>query len=151
MDRKRLADRHVSALDEAFDQQTRVEIFDDEAFRNKSAIASPHLGTMTSGDIHYGLYREPSLWEQNEANLDNINLVLGSSSSSNGNENDRQANDQAVFGQENSKGRLDHHWRLPSNSRNSNSTSTTTSSTAADIRRRQHPRGSLDVLCCIVC
>jgi hypothetical protein len=158
MDRKRLADRHVTALDEAFDQQARVEIFDDEAFRNKSAIASPHLGTMTSGDIHYGLYREPSLWEQNEANLDNINLVLGSSSSSNGNGdgNDRQINDQSVvptipFGQENLKGRLDHHWRLPSNSRNSNSTSTTTSSTTADIRRRQHPRGSLDVLCCIVC
>ncbi|KAI9306990.1 hypothetical protein BJ944DRAFT_238252 [Cunninghamella echinulata] len=75
MDHKRLADRHVSALDEAFERQTRVQIVDPEAFGNHPAIASPHLGTMTSGEIHYGLYRQPSLWESSDNSLDNLLFI----------------------------------------------------------------------------
>ncbi|KAI8340550.1 hypothetical protein BC941DRAFT_417547 [Chlamydoabsidia padenii] len=155
MDRKRLADRHVLALDEAFDRQARVEIFDDEAFKHKSAVASPHLGTMTSGDIHYGLYRQPSLWESNEASLDNIDLVLGSSSNQgNSNNNNRETTrTKTTDGKGNSKEQSGQYLRhSPSNSRNSNSTTATTTTTTTDMRRRQQQqfRGSLDVLCCII-
>ncbi|KAI8065577.1 hypothetical protein BC940DRAFT_303740 [Gongronella butleri] len=70
LDRKRLSDRHVPFLDEAFLQQKRVEIYDPDAFGDTVALACPHLGTMTAGDIHYGLYRQPSLWQPEDDGLD---------------------------------------------------------------------------------
>ncbi|CDS13671.1 hypothetical protein LRAMOSA05845 [Lichtheimia ramosa] len=61
MDQKRLSDRHLELLDKAFEGKKRVEIHDQQAFGNTAAIADPFLGTMTAGDIHYGLYRNPTL------------------------------------------------------------------------------------------
>ncbi|KAI8333981.1 hypothetical protein BC941DRAFT_433520 [Chlamydoabsidia padenii] len=128
MDHKRLANRHVAALDEAFERQTRVTIYDDEAFGNRSAIASPHLGTMTSGDIHYGLYRQPSLWQDNsKASLDSGMLVLGWGSEMDTLDSGRDAESAS------------HSKRTPSNYRNSTS-----------LRKRQQLRDVLDGSCCII-
>lgn len=62
MDHKRLSNRHLAVLDRAFERRARVEIYDEAAFgTGLTAVADPYLGTMTAGDIHYGLYRNPSL------------------------------------------------------------------------------------------
>ncbi|KAI8144517.1 hypothetical protein BJV82DRAFT_70358 [Fennellomyces sp. T-0311] len=75
MDHKRLSTRHLDILDRAFERRTRVEIYDDQAFGNVAAVADPFLGTMTAGDIHYGLYRNPSL-RQSESNCSLDTLIL---------------------------------------------------------------------------
>ncbi|KAI9495532.1 hypothetical protein BDB00DRAFT_786332 [Zychaea mexicana] len=75
MDHKRLSTRHLELLDRAFERRARVEIRDDQAFGIVPAIADPFLGTMTSGDIHYGLYRNPSL-RQSESNCSLDTLIL---------------------------------------------------------------------------
>ncbi|KAI8364674.1 uncharacterized protein BYT42DRAFT_165231 [Radiomyces spectabilis] len=75
MDKRRLSTRHLPALDQAFERRTRVEIYDDEAFGNHVAIANPYQGTMTAGDIHYGLYRHPTLWRISDASLDTSMLI----------------------------------------------------------------------------
>ncbi|CAO3590952.1 unnamed protein product [Absidia cylindrospora] len=142
MDRKRLADRHVTALDEAFDRQARVQIFDDEAFGNRPAFASPHLGTMTSGDIHYGLYRQPSLWEDSMPSLDSMKLVLGSIG--NGNNSNNTADIHELATSTSFSGSL-YDPKIRSNSRNSSTTTTTTT-----MRRRQQLHGSLDEFCCVI-
>ncbi|KAG2219560.1 hypothetical protein INT45_013219 [Circinella minor] len=75
MDHKRLSSRHLEILDRAYERRTRVEISDDQAFGNMAAIADPFLGTMTAGDIHYGLYRNPSL-RKSESNCSLNTLIL---------------------------------------------------------------------------
>ncbi|KAF7725523.1 hypothetical protein EC973_009553 [Apophysomyces ossiformis] len=76
MDQRRLSNRHLAVLDQAFERRTRVQIFDDDAFgRNVPAIANPYQGTMTAGDIHFGLYRHPSLWQMSEDSLDTLILM----------------------------------------------------------------------------
>ncbi|SAM05457.1 hypothetical protein [Absidia glauca] len=135
MDQKRLANRHVAALDDAFERQARVTIYDDEAFGNRSAIASPHLGTMTSGDIHYGLYRQPSLWQDSsKTSLDSGMLVLKTW----GSELDDLGTDATT-----STKRRTESTRTLSNYR------TSANSTAA-LRRRQQIRDVLNGSCCII-
>ena len=75
MDHKRLSNRHLEILDHAYERRARVEISDDQAFSNVAAIADPFLGTMTAGDIHYGLYRNPSL-RKSESNCSLNTLIL---------------------------------------------------------------------------
>ncbi|KAI9252431.1 hypothetical protein BDA99DRAFT_541150 [Phascolomyces articulosus] len=75
MDHKRLSTRHLDMLDHAFERRARVEISDDQAFGNVTAMADPFLGTMTAGDIHYGLYRHPSL-RKSESNCSLDTLIL---------------------------------------------------------------------------
>ncbi|KAI7868060.1 hypothetical protein BDF14DRAFT_589270 [Spinellus fusiger] len=75
-DQRRLSGRHLSMLDEAFEHQKRVELYDSEAFGpNIIATACPHLGTMTAGLIHFGLYRQPSLWSSCDGSLDTLVLM----------------------------------------------------------------------------
>lgn len=75
MDHKRLSNRHLAVLDRAFERRMRVDIRDKSAFGDLPAVADPYLGTMTSGDIHYGLYRNPSLRTSEMDALDNLVLV----------------------------------------------------------------------------
>lgn len=91
MDHKRLSNRHTRLLDEAYERRIRVEIYDIEAFGpSVVAVANPFAGTMTAGDIHYGLYRNPSLalHDASSSSLDTLilldtdNLLLKTSPSS---------------------------------------------------------------------
>ncbi|OAD73979.1 hypothetical protein PHYBLDRAFT_145443 [Phycomyces blakesleeanus NRRL 1555(-)] len=76
IDQRRLSNRHLSILDEAFKQQRRVEIYDEDAFGPEVlATACPHLGTMTAGLLHYGLYRQPSLWDACDSSLETLLLM----------------------------------------------------------------------------
>ncbi|KAI9303152.1 hypothetical protein BJ944DRAFT_268855 [Cunninghamella echinulata] len=91
MDQRKLSNKHMQLLDEAFERRTRVQIYDEEALGHSiPAIANPYQGTMSAGDIHYGLYRYPSLWQMDEEDgydldtslLMNINMSLSTSSTS---------------------------------------------------------------------
>lgn len=78
VDRKRLSNRHLALLDQAYEHRARVQIHDDEVFgHNIAAVANPYMGTMTAGEIHYGLYRYPSLMQTSEASLDTQLLLDG--------------------------------------------------------------------------
>ncbi|KAI8644687.1 hypothetical protein BD408DRAFT_441467 [Parasitella parasitica] len=56
MDQRRLSSRHLPTLDQAFERRARIQIFDDEVFgQNVAAVANPYQGTMTAGDLHFGL------------------------------------------------------------------------------------------------
>ncbi|CAO3613878.1 unnamed protein product [Cunninghamella blakesleeana] len=64
MDQRKLSNKHMELLDDAFERRTRVQLYDEEALGHSiPAIANPYQGTMSAGDIHYGLYRYPSLWQ----------------------------------------------------------------------------------------
>lgn len=77
MDHKRLSSRHLDMLDNAYKNRTRIKIFDDYAFGPEvAAIADPYLGTMTAGEIHFGLYRNPSLRVSGDGMDDLDNLIL---------------------------------------------------------------------------
>ncbi|KAI8099838.1 uncharacterized protein BX664DRAFT_322235, partial [Halteromyces radiatus] len=147
VDRKRLADRHVTALDQAFERQTRVQIYDDEAFGNLPAIASPHLGTMTSGDIHYGLYRQPSLWESNDSNMDSMMLMLGDTNDHSIDNNNNMENGIIETSSSTLPAISQHLSKIHSDqSRPSDHRHSTTTT----IRRRHYIRSSLDTLCCSI-
>lgn len=76
MHHKRLSNRHTSLLDQAFDRRIRVQIYDVEAFGpSVVAVANPFAGTMIAGDIHYGLYRHPSLALTDTISLDTLELT----------------------------------------------------------------------------
>lgn len=76
MHHKRLSNRHTSILDQAFDRRIRVQIYDIEAFGpSVVAVANPFAGTMTAGDIHYGLYRHPTLALTDTVSLDTLVLT----------------------------------------------------------------------------
>ncbi|KAI8143030.1 hypothetical protein BJV82DRAFT_613190 [Fennellomyces sp. T-0311] len=74
---KRLSSRHTVLLDQAFDRRIRVQIYDIDAFGPTAvAVANPVAGTMTAGDLHYGLYRHPSLLLNNSsAAMDSLILM----------------------------------------------------------------------------
>ncbi|CAO3616241.1 unnamed protein product [Cunninghamella blakesleeana] len=126
-----------NSINEAFERQTRVQIFDQEAFGNHPAIASPHLGTMTSGEIHYGLYRQPSLWETSDNSLDNLILIPGVGDIINmPTDSYEMANSNSATG-------------LNNNNNNSNNSKSNHHSSSPLRRRplRPHPND----LCCIIC
>ncbi|KAI7883362.1 hypothetical protein K492DRAFT_192748 [Lichtheimia hyalospora FSU 10163] len=78
MDHKRLSDRHLELLDKAFEGKKRVEIHDQQAFGNTAAIADPFLGTMTAANIHYGLYRNPTLrvmMDDDDTSMDSLMML----------------------------------------------------------------------------
>lgn len=63
----RISSTHLDSLDEAFKQHTRIQIVDEQLFGPDTTInAFPSQGTMTAGDLHYGLYRQPPLWQQDD-------------------------------------------------------------------------------------
>ncbi|CAO3593054.1 unnamed protein product [Absidia cylindrospora] len=71
VDQTRLSNRHLNLLDEAFERRTRVQLYDTDAFgHGVPAIANPYQGTMSAGDLHYGLYRQPSLAQDSDLQLD---------------------------------------------------------------------------------
>lgn len=73
---RRLSIRHLNTLDQAFEKHARVQIFDDELFgRDIPAIANPYQGTMTAGEIHYGLYRQPPMWRMSDSSLNTLILM----------------------------------------------------------------------------
>ena len=76
MNQRRLSIRHLSILDQAFERHARIQLFDDEAFgQNVPAIANPYQGTMTAGDLHFGLYRKPPMWRMSDTSLDTLILM----------------------------------------------------------------------------
>jgi hypothetical protein len=76
MSQRRLSSRHLSILDQAFERHARIQIFDDEVFgHNVPAIANPYQGTMTAGDLHFGLYRQPPMWRISDTSLDTLILM----------------------------------------------------------------------------
>lgn len=81
MNQRRLSIRHLSILDQAFERHTRIQIFDDEVFgQNVAAIANPYQGTMTAGDLHFGLYRQPPMWRMSDTSLDTLILMESNTS-----------------------------------------------------------------------
>jgi hypothetical protein len=81
MSQRRLSNRHLSILDQAFERHARIQIFDDEVFgQNVAAIANPYQGTMTAGDLHFGLYRQPPMWRMSDTSLDTLILMDESNS-----------------------------------------------------------------------
>ncbi|GAN05626.1 hypothetical protein MAM1_0097c05098 [Mucor ambiguus] len=98
MDQRRLSSRHLPVLDQAFERHARIQIFDDELFGlNVPAIANPYQGTMTAGDLHFGLYRQPPMWRMSDTSLDTLilidptEMISKTSRLSNGNELDEQS------------------------------------------------------------
>ncbi|KAI9313692.1 hypothetical protein BX666DRAFT_2123666 [Dichotomocladium elegans] len=82
LNQRRLPNTYLDILDHAYRRRTRVEIIDDEAFgSNVAAVADPFLGTMTAGDIHYGLYRNPSLHRMSDGSSSIDTLILFDSTS----------------------------------------------------------------------
>lgn len=78
MSQRRLSLRYLSILDQAFERHARIQLFDDDAFgHNVPAIANPYQGTMTAGDLHYGLYRQPPMWCMSDTSLDTLILMDG--------------------------------------------------------------------------
>lgn len=76
MSQRRLSLRYLSILDQAFERHARIQLFDDDAFgHNVPAIANPYQGTMTAGDLHYGLYRQPPMWCMSDTSLDTLILM----------------------------------------------------------------------------
>ncbi|RUS22343.1 hypothetical protein BC937DRAFT_89616 [Endogone sp. FLAS-F59071] len=55
--RTRIDNVHLSKLDRAYETQSKIEL----NLGDRTLVASPSTGVLSSGDIHYGLYREPSL------------------------------------------------------------------------------------------
>ncbi|KAG2218829.1 hypothetical protein INT45_007596 [Circinella minor] len=87
---KRLSNNHTPLLDQAFECRIRVQVYDNDIFGpNTIAVANPAAGTMTVGDLHYGLYRHPFLvFDHSSATtmdslilMDSENLLLQSSTS----------------------------------------------------------------------
>jgi hypothetical protein len=76
MTQRRLSHRNVALLDRAFERHDRIQIYDDEVFGvNVPAIANPYQGTMTAGDLHFGLYRQPPMWRMSDTSLDTLILM----------------------------------------------------------------------------
>lgn len=76
LDQRRLSHRHLSILDQAFERHARIQLFDDEVFgQNVIAIANPYQGTLTAGDLHFGLYRQPPMWRMSDTSLDTLILM----------------------------------------------------------------------------
>jgi hypothetical protein len=76
MSQRRLSNRHLSILDQAFERHARIQLYDDEVFgQNIAAIANPYQGTMTAGDLHFGLYRQPPMWRMSDTSLDTLILM----------------------------------------------------------------------------
>lgn len=73
---QRLANRHTSLLDQAFDKRKRIQLHDTAMFGNVVAVANPYAGTMTAGNIHYGLYRHPSLWQDPTGISDDLDTLV---------------------------------------------------------------------------
>jgi hypothetical protein len=95
MSQRRLSNRHLSILDQAFERHARIQIFDDDVFgQNITAIANPYQGTMTAGDLHFGLYRQPPMWRMSDTSLDTLILMdqIDDNSSNNKNSNHRHIN-----------------------------------------------------------
>ncbi|KAI7898490.1 uncharacterized protein BX663DRAFT_524943 [Cokeromyces recurvatus] len=70
---RRLSNSHLTVLDQAYEQHARIQIYDDEMFgENVIAIANPYQGTMTAGDLHFGLYRQPPMWHMSNMSLDTL-------------------------------------------------------------------------------
>ncbi|RUP43944.1 hypothetical protein BC936DRAFT_150160 [Jimgerdemannia flammicorona] len=55
--RIRIDNAHLATLDYAYETQSKVQL----NVGDQTLLASPSTGVLSSGDIHYGLYREPSL------------------------------------------------------------------------------------------
>ncbi|CAO0802976.1 unnamed protein product [Mucor circinelloides] len=98
MDQRRLSSRHLPILDQAFERHARIQIFDDELFgQDVPAIANPYQGTMTAGDLHFGLYRQPPMWRMSDTSLDTLilidptEMISKTSRLSNGNDMDEQS------------------------------------------------------------
>ncbi|OAD05674.1 hypothetical protein MUCCIDRAFT_106233 [Mucor lusitanicus CBS 277.49] len=98
MDQRRLSIRHLPLMDQAFERHARIQILDDELFgQNVPAIANPYQGTMTAGDLHFGLYRQPPMWRMSDTSLDTLilidpaEMISKASRFSNGNELDEQS------------------------------------------------------------
>ncbi|KAI9491910.1 hypothetical protein BDB00DRAFT_873937 [Zychaea mexicana] len=102
---KRLSNRHTALLDQAFDRRIRVKIYDIDAFGPSAvAVANPVAGTMTAGDIHYGLYRHPSLVLNNSSAaidslifMDSDNLLLPQETTTTTHESFRDVGSTATF------------------------------------------------------
>lgn len=76
MAQHRLPSRHFAVLDQAFERHTRIQIYDDEIFgANVPALANPYQGTMTAGDLHFGLYRHPPIWRMSDVSLDTLTFI----------------------------------------------------------------------------
>lgn len=76
MSQRRLSSRHLSILDQAFERHARIQLYDDEVFgQNIAAMANPYQGTMTAGDLHFGLYRQPPMWRMSDTSLDTLILM----------------------------------------------------------------------------
>ncbi|KAG1470689.1 hypothetical protein G6F56_002534 [Rhizopus delemar] len=76
MVQSRLPSRHFAILDQAFERRTRIQIYDEEVFgANMPALANPYQGTMTAGDLHFGLYRHPPVWRMSDVSLDTLNFI----------------------------------------------------------------------------
>lgn len=76
MVQRRLPNRHFTMLDQAFERRARIQIYDDEIFgANVSALANPYQGTMTAGDLHFGLYRHPPIWRMSDVSLDTLTFI----------------------------------------------------------------------------
>ncbi|KAI7851416.1 hypothetical protein BDC45DRAFT_515719 [Circinella umbellata] len=86
---KRLSNNHTTLLDQAFERRIRVQVYDNDVFGPHAvAVANPAAGTITVGDLHYGLYRHPFLvFNNSSATMDSLilmdseNLLLQSSTS----------------------------------------------------------------------
>ncbi|KAI8984016.1 hypothetical protein BDF20DRAFT_857571 [Mycotypha africana] len=96
MMQRRLPLHHLAILDQAFERHARIQLLieeEEDLFFSGSMTcsnpkqqqqqhkhivtitANPYQGTMTAGDLHYGLYRQPPLWRISDASLDTLILL----------------------------------------------------------------------------
>ncbi|KAI8881898.1 hypothetical protein K501DRAFT_286135, partial [Backusella circina FSU 941] len=95
MSQRRLSHRNVALLDRAFERHDRIQIFDDEVFGvNVPAIANPYQGTMTAGDLHFGLYRQPPMWRISDTSLDTLILMDFTTVSPDDDDDENKASDK---------------------------------------------------------
>ena len=162
MDHKRLSNRHLDMLDDAYKNRTRIKIFDDYAFGPEvAATADPYLGTMTAGEIHFGLYRNPSLRVSGDGMDDLDNLILldttaamfqfpssssSSSSSSTSGSSPSTTNNCVLVASHNFLGQRRHSF--PAVKNNSSKKRSVPSSTAN--RSTGQPTNPDECVCCII-
>lgn len=163
MDHKRLSSRHLDMLDNAYKNRTRIKIFDDYAFGPEvAAIADPYLGTMTAGEIHFGLYRNPTLRVSGDGMDDLDNLILldstagmfqfssSSSSSSSSSGSSPSTTDNCVLvASHNFLGQRRHSFPAIKNNNNNSSKKRSDSSSTPNHSAGQRPNQD-ECVCCII-
>ncbi|KAG2207494.1 hypothetical protein INT47_004242 [Mucor saturninus] len=152
MNQRRLSNRHLSILDQAFERHARIQLYDDEVFGlNIAAMANPYQGTMTAGDLHFGLYRQPPMWRMSDTSLDTL-ILMDSHSENDETMETKNRQSTGDLPDRMSDASLDDNLSRPNNNNNSNNNNNNRNSNQSRYKYLQKKKPSQYVdencICC---